>query len=120
MYCCCMKLESVGFPCRHIFAVMKYANMKGISSSCILWRWPVCAKEQIALNEDSTTHEEDSGLFDGKRKVKDPLVVNVKGAPKGKRVQTCDKCRGTGHTRHTCSKNVNAKAVFGNNVLSSV
>jgi len=44
-----------------------------------------------------------------KRKIRDPQIVITKGALKGKRVQTCGKCRGIGHTRRTCPKNANAK-----------
>ena len=109
MYCCCMKLESVGFHACHMFAIMKYANMKKISSGCILRRWTIWAKEQIELNEHNIAHEEDSALFDEKRKIRDPQVVLTKGAPKSKRVQTCGKCRGIGHTRRTCPKNANAQ-----------
>jgi len=84
MYCCCMKLESVGFPCRHMFAVMKYANMKEIPSGCILRRWTIWAKKQIVLNEDNIAHEEDSGLSVEKRKIRDPQIVITKGAQKAK------------------------------------
>ncbi|XP_056695564.1 protein FAR1-RELATED SEQUENCE 5-like [Spinacia oleracea] len=44
MYCCCMKLEPVGIPCRHMFAVMKYARMNEIPRGCILRRWMKYAK----------------------------------------------------------------------------
>jgi len=36
MYCSCMKLKSVRIPCHHMFAVMKYANMKQILNGYIL------------------------------------------------------------------------------------
>jgi len=49
MYCCCIKLESVGFAYRHMFAVMKYANMKEISSGCILRRWTIWPKNKLHL-----------------------------------------------------------------------
>jgi len=109
MYCCSMKPELVGFAYRHMFPVLKYANMKDISSGCILQQWNIWAKEQIALNEDNIGHEEDNGLFDGKRKIRNQQVVITKGAPQGKMVQTCEKCRDIGHTRRTCPKNANAK-----------
>ena len=82
---------------------MKYANMKEIPSCCILRRWTIRAKEQIALNEDNIAHEEDN-LFDEKRKIRNPQVVITKGTPKGKRVQTCGKCYGIEHIRRTCPK----------------
>ncbi|KNA10899.1 hypothetical protein SOVF_140040 [Spinacia oleracea] len=44
MYCCYMKLESVGIPCRHMFVVMKYGRMTEIPRGCILQRWTKYAK----------------------------------------------------------------------------
>ncbi|XP_056686034.1 protein FAR-RED IMPAIRED RESPONSE 1-like [Spinacia oleracea] len=48
MYCCCMKLESVGIPCRHMFAVMKYGRMTEIPRGCILRRWTKYAKAGLS------------------------------------------------------------------------
>ena len=70
MHCYYMKLESIDFSCHHMFAVMKYANMKEIPSGCILRWWTIGAKKQIELNEDSIAHEEDN-LFDKSSKVRD-------------------------------------------------
>jgi len=92
-----------------MFAVIKYVNMKEVSSGCILRRWTIWAKEQIALNEDNIAYKEDNDMSVEKRKIRDPEVVITKGATKGKRVQTWGKCHGIGHTRRTCSKNANAK-----------
>ncbi|KAJ8435792.1 hypothetical protein Cgig2_030658 [Carnegiea gigantea] len=71
IYCCCMKLESVGFPFRHMFVVIKYANMKKIPSDYILRRWTIGAKEQIEPNEDNITHEEDDVEYENRR-IRDP------------------------------------------------
>ncbi|XP_056685816.1 protein FAR1-RELATED SEQUENCE 9-like [Spinacia oleracea] len=48
MYCCCMKLESVGIPCRHMFAVMKYGRMTEIPRGYILRRWTKYAKAGLS------------------------------------------------------------------------
>ena len=53
MYYSCMKLESAGIPYRHMFAVMKYANMKQIPNGCILRRWTIGAMENVMLNKDT-------------------------------------------------------------------
>ncbi|KAI5682263.1 hypothetical protein M9H77_03491 [Catharanthus roseus] len=37
--CLCMKLESKGLPCSHIFRCMVMEHMQSISSPCILKRW---------------------------------------------------------------------------------
>lgn len=47
MYCCCAKLESIGIPCRHMFAVMKYEHMVEIPRGCILKRWTIGAKADL-------------------------------------------------------------------------
>ncbi|KAJ8435026.1 hypothetical protein Cgig2_027235 [Carnegiea gigantea] len=116
MYCSCMKLESAGLPCRHMFAVMKYANMKHISSGCILRQWTVGAMEHITLNEDAFMQQEEyvikAGHEGNKRQlygIKDPKIVAAKGAPKGKRQRTCSKCHNTGHTQRTCPVYVGTK-----------
>ena len=70
MYCCHMKLKSVLFPCRHMFTVMKYANMKDIPSGCILHQWTIKAQEHIQLNEDFFAYEEDDDLCDKDSKIK--------------------------------------------------
>jgi len=109
MYCYCMKLESMSFPCEPMFAAMKYTNMKKIPSGCILRQWTIGAKEQIELNEDNIAHEEDD-VGDGNRRIRDPQVVISKRVPKGKKFRTCTKCRAVGHTRRTCPKNANCKS----------
>ncbi|WCJ37596.1 hypothetical protein M5689_018717 [Euphorbia peplus] len=57
MYCCCMKLESVGFPCRHMIVVLKYLHAKKLSSSCILKRWTMYAKEDLDLPKENEEAE---------------------------------------------------------------
>ncbi|KAL4319929.1 hypothetical protein GQ457_18G013090 [Hibiscus cannabinus] len=52
MHCCCMKLESVGFPCRHMFAVLKYEKAKEIPQGCILKRWTINAKNTVELKKN--------------------------------------------------------------------
>jgi len=46
-----MKLESVGFPCRHMIAVMKHEQFERIPRGCILKRWTIYARPDINLNE---------------------------------------------------------------------
>lgn len=53
MACCCMKLNSTGFPCRHMFAVMKFKGMTELPQGCILRRWTMRAKLHIT---NSTEH----------------------------------------------------------------
>ena len=59
-----MKLESVDFSCRHMFAVMKYANMKEILGGIIFRRWTIEAQQQIQLNEDNFAYEEQDDIYD--------------------------------------------------------
>jgi len=59
MYCCCMKLESVSYLCRHMFAIMKHAKMIEMPSGCILERWAIHAKKDTNLNE--TTDQLEGG-----------------------------------------------------------
>lgn len=47
--CTCNTFPSKGYPCRHIFAVMKLLQMKQIPPSMILRRWTMQAK---AFNEN--------------------------------------------------------------------
>lgn len=53
MYCCCLRFESIGYPCRHVFAVMKYANMRQIPAACIYKRWAIDAKEKAQEGKGS-------------------------------------------------------------------
>ena len=47
--CMCMLLKIDGFPCRHIFAVMKYLNIRHIPTSLIMKRWCKDAKSESPL-----------------------------------------------------------------------
>lgn len=47
MCCCCGRLEAIGLPCRHMFAVMKYESMVKIPDGCILRRWTMKAKTYV-------------------------------------------------------------------------
>ena len=47
--CTCMLLETDGFPCRHIFAVMKFLNITHIPSSLIMKIWCKDAKSKWSL-----------------------------------------------------------------------
>jgi len=55
-----MKLESAGIPYRHMFAVMKYANMKQIPKGYILRRWTIGVIENVMLNEDTIIEQKDN------------------------------------------------------------
>jgi len=46
-----MKLESVGFPCRHTIAVMKHEQFDRIPRGCILKRWTIFARPDLSVNE---------------------------------------------------------------------
>ncbi|KAL4363690.1 hypothetical protein GQ457_04G017920 [Hibiscus cannabinus] len=60
MSCCCMKLESVGFPCRHMFAVLKYEKAKEIPQGCIFKRWTIHAKRDAGLEKKNEDVEDDN------------------------------------------------------------
>lgn len=51
MYCCCMKLKSVGYPYRHMFGVFKFDNVKELPQGCIMKRWTIYAKDDVKLNK---------------------------------------------------------------------
>ncbi|KAL2896668.1 Protein FAR1-RELATED SEQUENCE 3 [Bienertia sinuspersici] len=54
MCCCCTKLESIGIPCQHMFAVMKYEGLVEIPRGCILRRWTIKAKAHLVDSDDKT------------------------------------------------------------------
>ncbi|KAH7850924.1 hypothetical protein Vadar_004665 [Vaccinium darrowii] len=39
MKCSCLKVESVGIPCRHMISVMKREQLRQIPPGCVLLRW---------------------------------------------------------------------------------
>lgn len=60
MFCCCMKLENIGYPCRHMFSVMKFEKMSEIPKGCILRRWTIRAKEECSdQNEQMESYSAD-------------------------------------------------------------
>ncbi|XP_021737230.1 protein FAR1-RELATED SEQUENCE 5-like [Chenopodium quinoa] len=50
MVCCCMKLESIGIPCRHMFECMKHYRMVELPVGVILRRWTIRAKLHLSDN----------------------------------------------------------------------
>ena len=53
--CTCMLLETDGWPCRHIFFVMKFMNIRHIPSSLIKKRWCKDAKLEALLQHPQTS-----------------------------------------------------------------
>ncbi|XP_062093560.1 protein FAR1-RELATED SEQUENCE 5-like [Humulus lupulus] len=47
--CHCLLFETDGYPCRHIWAVMKYRHMKIVPQSLLLKRWSKNAKADLPL-----------------------------------------------------------------------
>ncbi|KAK2429541.1 protein FAR1-RELATED SEQUENCE [Trifolium repens] len=45
--CCCLRMESIGFPCDHILAVMLYLDFDELPSCLVLPRWSKFAKDSI-------------------------------------------------------------------------
>ncbi|KAJ8423717.1 hypothetical protein Cgig2_002089 [Carnegiea gigantea] len=87
-----------------------------IPSGCVLRRWTVGAVEHTTLNEDTLMQQEEDVIEAGHEGnkhqrfgIKDPIIVAVKAAPKGKRQRTCSKCHDPGHTQHTCPVYVDTK-----------
>ncbi|KAL2898133.1 Protein FAR-RED IMPAIRED RESPONSE 1 [Bienertia sinuspersici] len=54
MCCCFAKLESIGIPCQHMFAVMKYEGMVEIPRGCNLRRRTIKAKAHLVDSNDKT------------------------------------------------------------------
>ena len=52
-----MKLESVGFPCRHTTAVMKHEQFDRIPGDCILKRWTIYARPDLNVNETTIFYQ---------------------------------------------------------------
>ncbi|XP_021749397.1 protein FAR-RED IMPAIRED RESPONSE 1-like [Chenopodium quinoa] len=50
MVCCCMKLELIGIPCRHMFECMKHYGMVELPAGVILRRWKIRAKLHLSDN----------------------------------------------------------------------
>ncbi|XP_057723552.1 protein FAR-RED ELONGATED HYPOCOTYL 3-like [Arachis stenosperma] len=128
--CQCNLWSKHGYPCKHMFFVLKAGHLKKIPDTLILRRWRADAKtpEQLALFQKAMRGiqslckelEMDYKAFHGGVRVtgenvgaadavvRDPVVAQPKGAPKlGKRKghcirRCCSCCKGTGHTKRTC------------------
>ncbi|XP_024019238.1 protein FAR1-RELATED SEQUENCE 9-like [Morus notabilis] len=51
--CNCLLFETDGYPCRHIFSVLKFLNITRIPDSLVLARWAVHAKAQFQTRYQS-------------------------------------------------------------------
>ncbi|XP_015939633.1 protein FAR1-RELATED SEQUENCE 5-like [Arachis duranensis] len=86
--CQCRFWEKEGFPCKHMFFVMKHEHLKDIPRRLILKRWRRDAK---AIDE-----------YEGRSNES----LSERGAPrlrgqKGKK-RRCTNCKKTGHTKRRC------------------
>nr|XP_027071958.1 protein FAR1-RELATED SEQUENCE 5-like [Coffea arabica] len=55
MKCSCLKIETHGLPCCHMFRTMLFEKLKRISPNCIMKRWTWQAKEGVISNEAAQT-----------------------------------------------------------------
>ena len=53
MKCSCLLFESYGYPCAHLFAIMKAEHLKQIPPSCIMKRWLKIAKSDLSDKHES-------------------------------------------------------------------
>ncbi|KAF3950776.1 hypothetical protein CMV_023511 [Castanea mollissima] len=53
MKCSCLLFESYGYPCAHLFAIMKVEHLKQIPPSCIMKRWLKTAKSDLSDKHES-------------------------------------------------------------------
>ncbi|KAL4593859.1 hypothetical protein ACB092_M009000 [Castanea dentata] len=51
--CSCLLFESYGYPCAHLFAIMKAEHLKQIPPSCIMKRWLKTAKSDLSDKHES-------------------------------------------------------------------
>ncbi|XP_027174564.1 protein FAR-RED IMPAIRED RESPONSE 1-like [Coffea eugenioides] len=51
MKCSCLKIETHGLPCCHMFRAMLFEKLKRIPPNCIMKRWTWQAKEGVISNE---------------------------------------------------------------------
>ncbi|KAH7859191.1 hypothetical protein Vadar_032838 [Vaccinium darrowii] len=68
MKCSCLKVESVGFPCRHMISVMKRENLQQIPPGCVLRRWMPRTMDdghqgQFLCNDSTTTQTTRYGML---------------------------------------------------------
>ncbi|KAL0008699.1 hypothetical protein SO802_010201 [Lithocarpus litseifolius] len=53
MKCSCLLFESYGYPCGHLFAIMKVEHLKQIPPSCIMNKWLKTAKSDLPCKLES-------------------------------------------------------------------
>nr|XP_023881499.1 protein FAR1-RELATED SEQUENCE 5-like [Quercus suber] len=53
MKCSCLLFESYGYPCGHLFAIMKVEHLKQIPPTCIMNRWLKTAKSDLPCKLES-------------------------------------------------------------------
>nr|XP_023876048.1 protein FAR1-RELATED SEQUENCE 9-like [Quercus suber] len=53
MKCSCLLFELYGYPCGHLFAIMKVEHLKQIPSTCIMNRWLKTAKFDLPCKLES-------------------------------------------------------------------
>ena len=53
MKCSCLLFKSYGYPCAHLFAIMKAEHLKQIPPSCIMKRWLKIAKSDLSDKHES-------------------------------------------------------------------
>ncbi|KAK4595456.1 hypothetical protein RGQ29_013782 [Quercus rubra] len=53
MKCSCLLFESYGYPCGHLFAIMKVEHLKQIPPMCIMTRWLKTAKSDLPCKLES-------------------------------------------------------------------
>ena len=53
MKCSCLLFKSYGYPCGHLFAIMKVEHLKHIPPMCIMTRWLKTAKSDLPCKLES-------------------------------------------------------------------
>ncbi|XP_062094011.1 protein FAR1-RELATED SEQUENCE 9-like [Humulus lupulus] len=74
--CHCLLFETDGYPCRHIWAVMKYRHMKIVPQSLLLKRWSKNAKADLPLELKQHSTEKQQ-LFEMARQASLALDTNL-------------------------------------------
>ncbi|KAJ1434572.1 Zinc finger, SWIM-type [Sesbania bispinosa] len=59
--CGCLKMESIGLPCEHIFVVLGFLGIHEIPDSLVLKRWSKGAKDGICLGVGENNEPWDAG-----------------------------------------------------------
>jgi zinc finger SWIM domain-containing protein 3 len=55
--CSCLKLQSLGTPCSHIFFVLGYRKENKLLHCCVLERWTIAAKRGFPTTRKSTMYD---------------------------------------------------------------